>query len=632
MSFFPSGIIENKDDCAYRATQGQRNIPLPDHGSDESLALITGTPDLAQGLNINVPVGEHRHFGIPESNRITWRDAHRLFVAMCETAFVMNRMDQGELRLNAGTGAANMTNFGEWEVVDVSGNIITLRGTNPRKVVYVTSSMQNPEWPAPGEPKIISTSGYCSLPVGSLVKFLAPSALSRKLTPRVLKVNPPVSTAEDDVEFTIEVGYACDAAMEPENKKYPMGEVRCRVFFYGTFPPAFPRFERVSEAQFARRVVTFSRNDLLAESAPELKRSNNASGRVLPADAFEHALKITVTRTNGDTLVDDPAARLTITQGAGPSWTSVLELSAEAMDPSVREVEVEYWAEAVAGTDEGAGSSRVICSGKCANSWHDVTGSYAQDGDEVCVAVDADQRATHRQGCWQINCSKFCLGDETRNLRSGNMANPRPADFSKPEHFMRLWNNTDWILTQQNSGSADPRNFILSRPPGGAPSLGEMLGGWSNGVPGGLFPSRDEYFGRKFGRRETGTTVEGDEWQAVRYGAFAAAPWTDGDGDLQGAWSAGTVPASGILPALVSGWATKPDGNGGSLAAELAQFAYRGMGSVNVYNFVASDYCPGDISVRRSSAEMWIGNVSLQPGANEEDATGQRLRDILESL
>jgi hypothetical protein len=105
-----------------------------------------GTDAAAWAIGVALPFGEHRQQRVPEVNG---GDGARLFSdirsAQWLAHYVANGVEDGTL-YNLGEGANNISQQQTYQILQVSGNRMQLKGRHPGRVVHGNSTI-NPEWP-----------------------------------------------------------------------------------------------------------------------------------------------------------------------------------------------------------------------------------------------------------------------------------------------------------------------------------------------------------------------------------------------------------------------------------------------------------------------------------------------------
>jgi hypothetical protein len=211
--------------------------------------------------------------------------------------------------------------------------------------------------------------------------------------------------------------------------------------------------------------------------------------------------------------------------------------------------------------------------------------------------ADASGFGNYIAECWQPSeCDKFALG----GFRGAPVFGPAPVIPGERSHktpllLDLLWHRAGWIQRQEQPGLSGARGTSLFKPQGApGPSIASLCGSWRDELPVGNYASRVEFVQSRFGERLQWTDGDGDEWQALRFGAMYRAPYdfSDNDGDVY-AWDASTTPAAGTVAGGVTGWLTRTGQLGESVPAMLARHPYRATGGTRIaqWNVVAGALC-----------------------------------------
>ena len=509
---------------------------------------------------VEVPLGTDRYAMIPIEQRQDAEGFHRaganLFLrSIVEWGYIGN-----EVVYNAGEAGDNASQFWVFEVVGGGVGYLSVKGRNP-KALSTQGSRLNPEWPLPDPVtgtlgRLVWTSVVgVMVPCAAMVEFLAPSVLAGNATPIVTAVTCE-SVSPDDVTFTLVFGDGFDAsnARVPFDDAYPPadGKYFCSVRMEFLAPQLYKDYQAPVETQFARRSVTLN-----GPGVHELKDSEGGSTRILfPSMAAGCFTAAFVPVLEGVAL----ESRLSTVQSGG-GYVTTLDLS----DLDFDKVLVSYWAEATA-----SDAFRVPVMGQCVHSKLDPTASYVHaDGPQHCGNTDASgfQNDLYHQACWLPGrCDGFALLDESITTM---------GDASL---LASLWTRAGWVLEQQREGYSAAWNFRLYNR-GGA-SVEALAGSFCDQVPGGRFPRRYEFHGRRMGKRVVYTTTEGDTHHQLAFGAFWLSPYNFGNGAAVYAPDAADFDTLqiGIVAELVSGWV---DGK----AELLRGNPWRYAGTTNVYDF-----------------------------------------------
>lgn len=546
MSFF--SLSTSNEDLPRQTTPGKRNIALaPPPGAQE--AAYRPTPchtcsqktahNVCQWIGYRSEFGEGRNSHLDLDVRITpeklRRNQNARFLAhMAFHGYPINAP------YNAGGGGNNATQAIGYEVLSGVGNILTLRGPNPKRV-NVGDLRENPNWPLGADPetgqlgRLVGDSVAASIPSGACVVFNAPSCLAGKVKPIIKKVNAPTSTALDDVTFTVEVSCNVSNAKVHADPNASGGKFFCTIQWELLLPAAMIDPQDYEETLWTLRVMEFT-----AASEFNLKNSENGDTRIIypgmvaPAQELFPEGPITLTLIDGagnETAVASSAitSRLQTTQLGNGVWETALDLSGLTFAKAV----LRFWCEATA-------SDRLLVPalGGCIHAKHDPSNSYNISGGRYCGNVDqATQFGSFEATCWQPECAGF-----------SNDSSQIPSVFSA-QHATAWWVAASWLLQQGNPGISASRNFKLIRPSGGTWSLGSILGGLQNTVPIEFEAYTIEYQPPLAGQLITWTDSGGHQQAIIARGAFwreALAQQPDGGPDLR---QSTATPTAGLLEA-----------------------------------------------------------------------------------
>lgn len=589
----------------WRTDSGERWSNFPVTGLDEYKRINAGcsgcpkreTHNACEEIAISVPFGETRHQRVPYANRITidtWKTLHG---ALWLAGYIHQPYDDGSLIFNAGA-ANNASQSKRFEIRGVSGSTLTLYGENPRRLV-ITVSSPNPDWPAEGG-RLTTSQIEVGLPPGAMVKFLPPSVLESKLRPHIVSVNAPDSDA-DEVEFSIELSCAVSNATQPLDAAFPAPTYYVEIYWPELLGFGFERIEPQGEAQFSTREMTFTRAEAEAGDLELLDANGDPTRIIYPS--LRDTAAIVSTRAEGEdwVLIDVENADFETTQGAS-AWSTVYKPEAAIATGDWDEIRIQFFAES---TSDNV--YREQWQGHCANDQLAPDG-HAHDDGRRCTRVTSTQFDTYRAGCWQPDCDGFSLGVGQNTIGA---VSRRPADLADPKHYStRVWTREGLILVQGVVGAAGPGNFSVSLPSGGGPSLASLVGGWSRGVPGGLFASKDPVYGPAFGQRVV-TESDGNYDQELRFGLFAAEP-TAAD-----PYVAGTDPTDGALPALVTGWKSATAADGGSRPSELRHLPPYPVGTCHLYNWTGAGAGLRDYNYMQTDCELIVAAIDSNPAISE---------------
>lgn len=539
-----ASVPEERLNAAQRTTPGQRWSDVPDLGAAEEVVLAPGcngcprreAHGIACVIGARVPHGAHSSSVVPEVHSLRVADLRRLYELVWAATYIHNGHVEAPTIYNVGP-ANNADEILPVEIVGVSGNVLTVRGENPRRIVRGRTYL-NPDWPAEG-PRILSDDEPMALNAGAMVDFAPPSVLAGKLRPWIVSISAPDSEAEV-VTYDVELSCAVDACVEPIDAAFPPGDgkYRATIRFYGLFPENWPNYQVETEAQWTLREVTFGLADV---AGGKLALRNTAEGetRVLWPDMLPAGwcMLSWSDGAGGGASGLNPQGRLTTEQLGAGSWRTRLEVG-DLVTAGATSFTVRFFPEARA-----ADGFRMLGPGSCANSQVSPAG-WEHAGGKRCTNVGCSQFGTFEATCWQPNASGFCTGTERRAYRRSAMRRA-PTDIMDPAPLARLWGGTSWVGIQTLAGIPF---FSLSRPAGAMGSFAQLLGGRFDEAFTALASTRFSYYGVTYGRRVVETDEDGNESQRVATGAFvdALATW-----DAVGARE---NPPQGSVPLLVPEW------------------------------------------------------------------------------
>jgi hypothetical protein len=557
--------------------------------------------NIAERLDVNLPLNPTggRYQSIPLAER---QDVASM-LALTGRLWLIDHVHRGligaEVIYNLGPAADNGSQAWTYEIIGSGPGYLDIRGPNP-KFLPVSASRLNPEWPLPDPVtgtlgRIVFSAGSYSLPAGSVVRFLYPSALADRVYPIISKVIPPTSNALDGVTFRVELGdfdatnsrQPWDAAFPPADGKY-WCEVRAELLGAATWKD----YQAPREIQFAQRRIEIAD----ASGEVELLASDGTGTRVIfPRDAPASF----VVEVDGEPLggIDWNARLRTDRQNDGTyrSWIDLAGLGLTSCD-------VVCWVEARAGD-----SGRIPVAAQCIYSRRDLSGSWVHDDEQHCGQADrASGFDQFHDACWLPGkCDQFRLAD--------------PLDMDDAAFLASLWSRAGFVIEQGVAGISSSRNFTFAQR-GGA-SIQGLVGSFSDRVPGSLAARREEWVSRALGKRVQ-WEADGDEAQGLVHGAFWLSPYRfpesaePGAGLLEYRPSAFGPLQPGVVAELVTGWdAGKPPGD---------RHPWRYSASTSVYSYIH-----GGGSLRNvnspSPSEGYIVAVDLAQGGGPE---ASRIRSL----
>jgi len=572
-------------DVPNRTAAGQEAIAFPD------MIEVEGQPDVVEKpvrlracsactkkalhnctkkIAFSPPHGEHRYQRVPEANRPTKAVIDRIQKSFHLMGFAAWGLIGDDVIYNAG-GGNNGSQRVVYEIVGASGDTLTLRGPNPKNIL-IGSLRANPNYPLPdpqtGVTSALVPEGFeITLPVGGAVEFLSESVLTNKLVPMVVGITLPASDdLEDDVTFGLKTNCQVGNAMRPIDLAYPPDSYHCIVRFEALAPDFYLNVQGLVDAQFSRKTIS----DVSCATAIELKDNDDDDARVLYPIMWP-GRAVTVTLSDGRVLGDaEITAALTTTQTAG-GWSTELDLTAYAGLTAT----ITYHPEAVA-----ADTLRIPFQGGCSNS--QFVGGYGDSG-RVCVAIEASERANHRQECWQPECTNFSIGGASNGF--GNK--PTPPQDPTADWLTGLWTRQRWVASNTVAGASSYRYVQLSKPVGGGPSIQGLTGGWRDEVIAASDkPTKYPYDAAVFGKRVTWEN-DGNSYHGLVHGGLFARPdvlvpnGPDFTHDAASGYNAGCISGDAAFQA-------QADALGTQHSALLKLFPYRYVGSCGVDDYATT--------------------------------------------
>jgi hypothetical protein len=540
-------VPTNKEDLARRTEEGRKNIAVPNPGTGEHAIRPTGCADctnrkthaVCQWIGYELPHGSNRNSFVPEENRITAAHLNKIQQAVFAAYQAVQGLPINE-PYNAGGGGNNATQAVVYEITGASGTTLSLKGRNPKRI-ELNNRRVNPEWlpggaagadPVTGETsRLVNEERFTALPAGAVVEFLFPSCLAGKLFPTVLQVNPPESDTLEDVSFSVE----CSSSVTNARVHQIVGgrgPYFCAIHWEAFIPSRWLDLQAFSEVQWTVRQMTFANpgNVGLLDSLNNPTRVLYPSHGNHCAEIFEDGpITVTLTTDGIDTELSSVTIESlleTVQIGEG-EWTTTIDLSAYSADSAV----VRFTC-----TATPLDSFRKPRLSQCRHSKTDHSGSYDTEGGQVCANTDnASLWGSFEAGCWQPECTGFdpdCSEQETAN----------DSGF-----WSSLYSRANWLIQQGIAGVSSSRNFQLTKPSGGGPSLQGLVGSLENDVPIENLPYTEEYKPPVMGTLEEWTDENGDDQLIIRRGLFwaeALADQPDGGPDLRQAVNS---PDAGLL-------------------------------------------------------------------------------------
>jgi hypothetical protein len=555
---------------------------------------------IADELLMALPLGLHRYGAIPAKQRADVTRWHRLQSHLYLRSWILWGHIGNGSPYNAGAAGDNASQTWLYEIISAGAGTMTLSGPNPK---YITSgkSRVNPEWPLP-DPQTGATSRLIwetepgALPAcGAAVEFLPVSVLAGRLNPLISRITMPDSNAAT-CEFTVHFDDGTDVsnAMQPYDLAFPPddGKYHCGIRVEFLRPQAWKDYQAPFEGKVARRRQTLADGP----GVYTLQDSEGGDTKILWPGMAANAVQVIL-----DTgIVPDVADRLDTTWD-GTKHVTTLDLTDLTFSTGV----AIFWAEATA-TD----ATRVPCQLQCSRSETDPTGSYIHDGGpQHCSRTTASGflAGKYHQRCWLPGkCNGFTLSDDS------------PGTAGDANFLGSLWTRAGWILEQGIPGTSAIRNFSFTQREGA--SIQGFAGSWCDEVPGGFFPRRWEYFGRRLGKHVAWTDGDGDEHMALIHGAFflEAHDYSDSGGPTHIPDASDSTFALGTVAELVEGWST-------GKTAMLAGFPWRGATETNVYTYATGG---GSALLVNTPAVSEAYLTAINPNEVGDAAAVARLRSI----
>lgn len=575
MSF--AGLQTSKVDSPFRTGAGEEWSDFPNVGNDYTVkralppcsscskSATHGPPcDLIGALTI---FGETRNQRVPAENRLTIQEVKRVWHALWIAGYVAQGYP-GDLAFLSGYNSA--AQIKTYEIASVSGSQLTIKGPNPKRLVYQNITLNENYFTGVDDNRINVTDVITSMQIGAMVTFLPPSVLAGKVAPVIKSIDFP--TGDNDTEtFTVTLWESVTSAMQPKDLAFPAEKYYCHVTMYGLAPVGWPNWQAFDETQFSpRSVVDIQSSALMANGGVlDLTASDDSATRVLYPSMMQGALSVVRISSTGAVTpltADQIETNLTTRQTGDGTWSTTLNLGEWLEDSAT--FNVEFWAERVSGDAYGR-----VFSGECGNCQYDSTGSYDNRGGDFCAAKDATQRATFQAMCWQPDCSHFCLIGGKADRYEGSRLKRDVADYRDAAWYTRAFHSVLWQLTQFLEGAAQ---FQLQR--GELLGLGGFLGAFFDEPPGGVYTKRELLYPPNVGQKVTTSDVDGNADQDIVTGLFIA----------NDEWDASGAPPQGFAPASISGWRTKLDPSGGAPLAGVDYFPEAWVGGRQIYQITTS--------------------------------------------
>lgn len=626
-------------------------VDIIEHGC--SGCAMAATHLVTKHCALVVPHGEAHGQRIPAENTVRAADLNRLQTARHRLAYAAHGYIGNDVIYNAAGGGAtdgadNASQSLTYEVLAASGQTLTLKGSNPKRVVF-NRSVLNPNY-GTGEPapdtmrppgltdeqwddsagntpaetppffdgmawaRFIQQPVAMRLPVGCGVEFDDRSVLSRKCKPMVTLIHPPASDDPDDVTFTVEVDQDVGNAREPFDLADPPpdGKYFASLRWEALYPANWRHFVDYPETVFTRRDVT-----LATGAIHELRNTAGESTRVLfPGmlvggdGGFVCHLGVRVVDVRNEFSPVTGLARLrTVEDGDG--WVTTLDLRGlETEAPAARVI---YYPEAVAGD-----GFRLPFQATCSNAFPDE--SYAQDEGWCCGSPESAGFATFRKICWRPNeCDGFAVGDRTAHWRSDS--GPEiylPHRQGDDDWWNEMWAGVGWAFEQT---SIDPFDGVLKQRGGGF-SIASLMGRFIVEAP--IVPavlSKELWHKGGWGERIEWTDTDGNERQRVLLGPFCRQGIDESE---TGGPETLFDPAAdrdhpGTMSGFLPGWTTRDDALATQTPSELAEYP-AGVGGAVVGSLTVAPGSFGRNNMLLDDVDGAVVSCSLEEVDAELDA------------
>jgi hypothetical protein len=388
-------------------------------------------------------------------------------------------------------------------------------------------------------------------------------------------VEPPAGNATDDREFWVWLSSPVPNAMQPVDRSSPPpdGRYYCRAYAYLIAPEPLPNWQPDDDVQFGKvHVVRDVAELIISNGRVALLDSLGQPSRVLWPSMLPGVFSAQYRVGAAWITILDVLDRLS-TLDTGEGWASFFDVI-DLMDvPGFGGVRVTYFAEAT-----GEDDVRLPYVGRCANSQLDWSGSYGTDEGWRCTNVSCSKfkAGTYRQACWDPHASGFVIGHERASWGTGRMVMPR-SHGRNSEWWSRIWTDCPLVEVQSQARVSADRNITIERT--GGPSLQELIGGHSNGVPDGIFALRRPIHGASMGYRYE-YEVEDGTAQHVRLGLFISQ-------EPQNLASA--VKVRGFLPDFVEGWRDRNGEDGAPMPDNVQDYPRGNVGNTGLYTWRHGD-------------------------------------------
>lgn len=612
------------ENAPQRTAEGEKSFFLPDSPFDVVKHLLPKCVECAkvsahspcQGLALDVPHGSERYDGIPSGQRFPIDGLQDIHFALWAATYINYGVPFTFYNLGLGN---NIEQQFSYEIISVSGNLMTIRGREPRYMSH-SNFILNPEYP-PILPRLLDVGAAGAMPVGATVKFDYPSVYSAKgFEPWVTRVIPNTPRVGDGIvpeTFQVELSADVSNAMRPIDLALGNpSEYRCRIGWHLIAPADLPNWQVDIEAQFSLRIEEKTPAEvdaiILGGGQYELLANDGSSTRIMWPDFFEAAMTVSIFKGSGtEHLTPSEIAERLLVTGTGP-WVTTFDFT-DLDYPDLNSIAIVYRPEAVA-TDD----TRMVYAGSCANSQEDRSGSYVVSEGHYCTAPESTgfEAGLFRKTCWLPGrCDKFCMGNESGGYKTERMIHKR-SDVYQTKWWAHLFSRASWLVEQGVPGVNHPLNFKIMRPAGAkGGSVQELLGSFQDEVFGGFYPNIASFFSPSMGALIETTDVDGTRG-SLRHGAFV----------FQGGNDLSVDPQSGFIPINVgAAWNDKKDAFGDAQSfrrSDMPDMAAR----CDVYDFASRGSSYGRKTSLVSNTQKFLTGFDILDMEDSEVAELARQR------
>lgn len=560
-----------KTDVDRRNSLGRRAINFPVTTNQEfsirpepcMSCVKSGLHDVCTHIAQLVPIGEHPEQRVNVDERLDIPEANRIQQAIYDWGAHLqpNPRDAREGFANGNQSDSSK----RYQVIAASGNVVTVKGQNPRYVTVEVVSINGGFIPLV-TPRLNRTDVALSLPVGAYVDILPPSVLAQKLRPRITKVVESNSSADDNVTFDLHLTNSVDNIMEPYDLAFPPSNGRYFVEVNWPFvPDEYLNLQETKTAHWNK----ISKRFFNPVVQPLLDAQGNQTRILMPGMAdWSWTAELVTPNGNRETVINPIVTTTEVTPG---SWETTIDLTGYALGTTYSYIEITYYAEATTCN----GTRSVIFQSRCSNAQKEKTGSYTHAGDHVCVAAaDSSELANFSETCWKPSCSRFCLDGFQEENKADGPDKPTTAavfaGFYNRPHLMRVVPGFD-------------QPIVLEKQSRSGPSIQGLAGAFydrASGFAGVDF--REPYHDPALGRRLEYAGTGGDR-QTVVYGAWFEEPYDlSSTGGPTYEYTAGGTPDEGWLSDEIgTAWDNGKDPYDNNIVND--EYPPGGAASVNVY-------------------------------------------------